>query len=181
MDTSNTNSNVLAPGPRVLYTSNMRSIERTFDRSPYQRRSTAMSVALAEPADLTYATADRPTRPALRVVEPLPAPGRTRTRRPGPGVGPAARPRRLRFVAPPPARSSSCRPPVPPAAAVAPARATSWRLTERGVAVVLVVAAALVAAPAAAMMPAVWVLFIRIVRQSASLIGPRPRRRRPGG
>ena len=149
MDTSNTDSNVLAQPARLRYTSNTRSIERTFDRPPYLRRSTAMSVALAEPADLTYATDDRPVRPALRVVEPVPSPGRTRTRRPGPGVGPAARPRRLRFVAPPPARSSSCRPPAPVVAAAPATRPTSWRLTERGLAVVLVVAAALVAASVA--------------------------------
>jgi hypothetical protein len=150
MDTSNTDSNVLARASRVRYTSNTRSIERTFDRTPYQRRSTAMSVALAEPVDLTDdLRVDRPARPVLRVVDPLPAPDRTRTRRPGPGVGPTARPRRLRFVAPPPARARSCRPAAPVAVAVAPHRSTTWRLTERGVAVVLVAVAALVAASVA--------------------------------
>lgn len=148
MDTSNTDSNVLARAAQVRYTSNTRSIERTFDRPPYQLRSTAMSVALAEPADLADVQDAVPTaRPVLRVVEPVTQP--TRTRRPGPGVGPVARPRRLRFVAPPPARAGACREVDPAAVVRSEARPTTWRLTERGLAVVLVVAAALVAASVA--------------------------------
>jgi hypothetical protein len=62
----------------------------------------------------------------------------------GPGVGPTARPRRLRFTAPAVPGAASG----PRACAGAPVveRPRSWHLTERGLAVVLVVAAALVAA-----------------------------------
>jgi hypothetical protein len=150
MTTSNTDSNVLALGLPVRYTSNMRSIEPTFDQTPDLLRSTTMSVAFAEPV------LDQPT-PDVRVgrsgraaggpapVHPAPArpgPTRTRPRRPGPGVGPTARPRRLRFSAPPRPLSGAraCE------AAPVSAAPRSWHLTERGVAVVLVVAAALVAA-----------------------------------
>src|SRR4051794_6601383 len=48
MNTSNTDSNVLAPVDEVRYTSNMRSIELLFERTS-DPRSTAMSVAFAEP------------------------------------------------------------------------------------------------------------------------------------
>lgn len=72
------------------------------------------------------------------------SPARTRPRRSGPGVGPTARPRRLRFSAPtvaaPQPAPRSCK---APAVAVA---SRSWHLTERGLALVLVMAAALVAA-----------------------------------
>lgn len=135
MKSSNTDSNVLALESLVRYTSNMRSIEPTFDRTPDPLRSISMSVAFAEPA------LDRPTAD-VRATRPAAAPTRTRPRRPGPGVGPTARPRRLRFT--------------PPAVAGAGARACqatpvaererTWHLTDRGLAVVLVVAAALVAA-----------------------------------
>ena len=103
-----------------------------------------MSVAFAEPV------LDRPAA-AERAVRATPAPTRTSPRRPGPGVGPTARPRRLRFVAPAVMRTPSG----PRACEVAPAPAQvhaprpsgqTWRLTERGLAVVLVMAAALVAA-----------------------------------
>ena len=97
-----------------------------------------MSVAFAEPV------LDQPA-PEVRVGRPGPAaPARTTPRRRGPGVGPSARPRRLRFTAPavtratPGPRSCQAEP------VVAPPR--TWHLTERGLAVVLVVAAALVAA-----------------------------------
>ncbi|MGI3783464.1 MAG: hypothetical protein ACRYG2_22090 [Janthinobacterium lividum] len=100
-----------------------------------------MSVAFAEPVT------DRPTADA-RTGRPSPAPTRTTPRRPGPGVGPTARPRRLRFTAPAVAGTTSgsraCEA-SPVAAAAAPTDRT-WRLTDRGLAVVLVVAAALVAA-----------------------------------
>lgn len=99
-----------------------------------------MSVALAEPV------VDRPV-PHLRAV-PSPAPTRSRPRRPGPGVGPSARPRRLRFVAPPAGPARACSP-APALVAPTPTRRRTWRLTDRGVAVVLVVAAALVAASVA--------------------------------
>ena len=98
-----------------------------------------MSVAHAEPV------LDRPATEQVRRTTPAPA--RTTPRRPGPGVGPTARPRRLRFTAPavapssPGARACTAEP--------APAPRSSgqtWRLTERGLAVVLVLAAALVAA-----------------------------------
>ena len=149
MKFSNTDSNVLASRPAVRYTSNTRSIERTFDRTPYTLRSTVMSVALAEPVAPAVVERPRALRlvPAGPEVEPAATPTRTRPRRTGPGVGPAARPRQLRFAAPPAARAQGCRvvPPVAVAAA-APASAPSWRLTERGVAVVLAVAAALVVA-----------------------------------
>lgn len=96
-----------------------------------------MSVAFAE------TTVDRPAADA-RVGQPAVAPSRPRPRRAGPGVGPAARPRRVRFSSPavagPGARACEVAPPVPQQ----PSR--SWRLTDRGMAVVLVVAAALVAA-----------------------------------
>ena len=133
MNTSNTDSNVLALDARVRYTSNTRSIEPVFDRAPDPLRSTAMSVAFAEPV------LDRP-RPDLRLVPPVPAPARVRPRRPGPGVGPLAHPRRLRFVTPSPTRPRGC------SAVAAPAPVRAWHLTERGVAVVMVLAAALVAA-----------------------------------
>jgi hypothetical protein len=139
MTSSNTDSNVLALRPAVRYTSNTRSIEPTFDRTPDPLRSIAMSVAFAEPV------LDRPSTD-VRVGRPGTAPARTTPRRPGPGVGPDARPRRVRFTAPavPGGRpgSRACRP--APAAAATSAR--TWHLTDRGMAVVLVVAAALVAA-----------------------------------
>ena len=96
-----------------------------------------MSVAFAEPVL---------DRPAADVPSGRPAPERARTtpRRPGPGVGPTARPRRLRFVAPP-----AKRPGVEPRAcepSPVVQRSQGWRLTDRGLAVVLVVAAALVVA-----------------------------------
>ncbi|GAB2582394.1 hypothetical protein GCM10009593_21940 [Microlunatus antarcticus] len=138
MKSSNTDSNVLALGDEVRYTSNMRSIEPTFDRTPDPLRSIAMSVAFAEPVT------DRPTAD-VRVGRPAPAPTRTTPRRPGPGVGPTARPRRLRFTAPAVAGSSTGARACAPARAVEPV-SRSWRLTERGLAVVLVMAAALVAA-----------------------------------
>ncbi len=59
-------------------------------------------------------------------------------------MGPTARPRRLRFSAPAVAGSASGARACAPAPVVAASR--SWHLTERGLAVVLVVAAALVAA-----------------------------------
>ena len=97
-----------------------------------------MSVAFAEPV------LDRPTAD-VRVGRPAPAPTRTTPRRPGPGVGPTARPRRLRFSAPAvagrPSGARACSVTVPVVD-----RPRTWRLTERGLAVVLVVAAALVAA-----------------------------------
>ncbi|MGI3784561.1 MAG: hypothetical protein ACRYG2_27690 [Janthinobacterium lividum] len=111
-----------------------------------------MSVAFAEPvldrptADLRWVgTGPVPAAGAPRSLAPSrPAPTRTRPRRTGPGVGPTARPRRLRFSAPavaaPLSRPRSCE----PSPVVAASR--SWHLTERGLAVVLVVAAALVAA-----------------------------------
>lgn len=95
-----------------------------------------MSVAYAEPV------LDQPT-PEVRAGRPSPAPTRTTPRRRGPGVGPTARPRRLRFTAPavrPGSGPRACE----GAPAVQPSR--TWHLTERGLAVVLVVAAALVAA-----------------------------------
>lgn len=96
-----------------------------------------MSAVVAE------TTLDRPA-PKVQAGRPTPVPVRTRPRRSGPGVGPTARPRRLRFSAPAVAGSGSgaraCQ-----AAPVDPAR-RSWQLTERGLAVVLVVAAALVVA-----------------------------------
>jgi hypothetical protein len=137
MTSSNTDSNVLAPERAVRYTSNTRSIEPTFDRTPDPLRSIAMSVAFAEPV------LDRPST-EVRVGRPGTAPTRTTPRRPGPGVGPTARPRRVRFTAP----AVAGRRPGPRACegvAAAPASRT-WHLTERGLAVVLVVAAALVAA-----------------------------------
>ena len=149
MNTSNTDSNALAPVDAVRYTSNMRSIELLFDPTP-DPRSTAMSVAFAEPV-LGRPVTDRAVlgqggqggapAPVLRLVPTAPAvPGRIR--RPGPGVGPTARPRRLRFSAPAAvAAPRACR---PPAATVSPSR--TWHLTERGLALVLVVAAALVVA-----------------------------------
>ncbi len=146
MNLSNTDSNVLALRPAVRYTSNTRSIERTFDRTPYPLRSTVMSVALAETA--APVVVERPR--ALRLVPPEPSvepagpPARTRPRRSGPGVGPAARPRRLRFTAPP-APAQTCRVQAPAVAAVPPQPQT-WRLTDRGLAVVLALAAALVVA-----------------------------------
>jgi hypothetical protein len=136
MTTSNTDSNVLAPGCPVRYTSNTRSIEPTFDRTPDLLRSTAMSVAFAEPV-LDRPTADRPA--GLASPERV----RPRPRRLGPGVGPTARPRRMRLapaVARPGARPRACEASTP----AEPSR--TWRLTDRGMAVVLVVAAALVAA-----------------------------------
>ena len=95
-----------------------------------------MSVAFAEPV------LDQPT-PEVRAGRPSPAPTRSTPRRRGPGVGPTARPRRLRFTAPAvsaPSAPRACQ----GEALVEPVR--TWHLTERGLAVVLVVAAALVAA-----------------------------------
>ena len=96
-----------------------------------------MSVAFAEPV------LDRPMVDA-QLGRPSPERVRTKPRRSGPGVGPTARPRRRRF-----SPSAAARPGVG-ARACAPApvvqRAQTWRLTDRGLAVVLVVAAALVAA-----------------------------------
>ena len=96
-----------------------------------------MSVAFAEPV-LDRSTAD------VQVGRPAPAPSRTGSRRPGPGVGPTARPRRLRFSAPAVAGSGARACVAPPVVHVEAPR--SWHLTERGLAVVLVVAAALVVA-----------------------------------
>lgn len=96
-----------------------------------------MSVASAEPV-LDSPTVD------VRVGRPSPAPTRTRPRRPGPGVGPTARPRRLRFTAPAVAGPGSGARSCEATAAIQGSR--SWHLTERGLAVVLVVAAALVVA-----------------------------------
>lgn len=144
MNSSNTDSNVLALRHAVRYTSNTRSIERTFDRTPYTLRSTAMSVALAETVALPAERARADLRLVEELVEPT-TPVRQRPRRSGPGVGPVARPRRLRFTAPAPARPAACRTPQ----AVASPRPQSWRLTERGLAVVLVLAGALVAASVA--------------------------------
>lgn len=96
-----------------------------------------MSVAFAEPV------LAQPT-PEVRAGRPSPAPTRSTPRRRGPGVGPTARPRRLRFTAPAVPGAASG----PRACASAPVveRPRTWHLTERGLAVVLVVAAALVAA-----------------------------------
>lgn len=109
-----------------------------------------MSVAHAEPV-LDRPTAaehvGRATSAPARTAPSRTTPSRTTPRRPGPGVGPTARPRRLRFTAPAvPSTSSGPRAcEAAPAPAPRPAGQT-WRLTERGLAVVLVVAAALVAA-----------------------------------
>lgn len=102
-----------------------------------------MSVAFAEPV------ATRPT--AVASGRPATAPGRLRPVRPGPGTGPSAAPRRLRFTAPPTnAARAACSPVQPVVRAARPqVRRSSWRLTERGLAVVLVLAAALVAASVA--------------------------------
>ncbi|HEY0238029.1 MAG TPA: hypothetical protein VGC37_05250 [Friedmanniella sp.] len=113
-----------------------------------------MSVAFAEPV-LDRPTADvragRPSATPTRTAPTRTAPGRTTPRRPGPGVGPTARPRRLRFTAPAIAGTTSvaraCE--VEAAAVRLVARPGSWRLTDRGLAVVLVLAAALVAASVA--------------------------------
>ncbi|SEQ83926.1 hypothetical protein [Microlunatus flavus] len=107
-----------------------------------------MSLALAEP---TAAPVPERSRPVLTLVPdtdlvPTATPTRTRPRRSGPGVGPVARPRRLRFTAPAaPATPAACRVPAP----VVPEAPRSGHLTERGLALVLVVAAALVAASVA--------------------------------
>jgi len=140
--TSNTDSNVLALESPVRYTSNTRSIELVFDQTPDLLRSTAMSVALAEPV-LVRPTAAGAGRPAT-------VPVRKRSTRPGPGTGPVAAPRRLRFVAQP-ATARACRPAAPGVGAVSSPRTgpSTWRLTERGLTVVLVLAAALVAASVA--------------------------------
>lgn len=139
---SNTASNVLALDPGVRYTSNTRSIEPTFDQTPDLLRSTAMSVAFAEPV------LDRPSAD-LRTGRPGVAPVRPGPRRSGAGVGPTARPRRLRFAAPavakaaPGSRACEVTRPVQQHQQHQP---RTWHLTDRGLAVVLVVAAALVAA-----------------------------------
>jgi hypothetical protein len=141
MNSSNTDSNVLAPGGAVRYTSNTRSIERLFDRTPDPQRSTAMSVAFAEPVLDRPAALARPASGGSPRV-------RTRPRRPGPGVGPAARPRQVRFSAPPVAQPQARACGAAPVVARPRSRSQSrsWHLTDRGLAVVLVLAAALVAA-----------------------------------
>ena len=129
-----------------------------------------MSVAFAAPV-LVRPTADaRAGRPAPAPTRATPrrpgpgvgptarprrlrftAPGRVRPVRPGPGTGPAAAPRRLRFTAPPTNAARAACSPVPPVVRMAQPRArrSGWWLTERGLAVVLVLAAALVAASVA--------------------------------
>lgn len=97
-----------------------------------------MSAAFAE------TVLDRPTAD-VRELRRSPAPTRTAPRRRGPGVGPGAHPRRLRFTAPAVRGTSSGPRACTPAPTTAPA-ARVWRLTDRGLTVVLVVAAALVAA-----------------------------------
>ena len=137
MKTSNTDSNVLALADAVGYTSNTRSIELTFDGASDPLRSIAMSVAFAEPV------LDQPT-PEVRAGGPSPAPTRSTPRRRGPGTGPTARPPPRRFTAPAVPGAGAG----PRACASAPAveQPRTWHLTERGLALVLVVAAALVAA-----------------------------------
>ncbi len=102
-----------------------------------------MSVAFAEPV------AARPT--SVASGRPVTAPGRVRPVRPGPGTGPASAPRRLRFTAPAAnATRAACSPVLPVVRAPQPrSRRSTWHLTERGLAVVLVLAAALVAASVA--------------------------------
>ena len=78
------------------------------------------------------------------------APVRQRPRRPGPGTGPGTRPTRVvpaPSLAPArPSRPQACR---AEARAAAPAPRRSWRLTERGLAVVMVTAVLIVTAAVA--------------------------------
>lgn len=101
-----------------------------------------MSVATIEPP----VSASRSAPRSLSGARPS-APSRTRPRRSGPGVGPSARP-----AAPVAAPSlSPVRTPRPQScqADAAPVPPRSWRLTERGVALVLVTAVLIVTAAVA--------------------------------
>jgi hypothetical protein len=128
---SNTLSIGLGKGASMRYKSNTRSIERLFGIS---RRSLTMNASTLEAPAASARTA---LRPSARVSTP------TRTRRRpgvGRGTGPQARPPRPLGLATPgrplTSRSQSCAVDAPPV--VEPARAARWRLTERGIALVLV-------------------------------------------
>lgn len=109
---------------------------------------------------MSVATIERSTtRPAPDAAAPrVPsarssAPVRQRPRRPGPGTGPGTRPTRVvpaPSLAPArPLRPQACRTVAGAAAAAAPAPSRSWRLTERGLAVVMVTAVLIVTAAVA--------------------------------
>lgn len=102
-----------------------------------------MSVATIERSTIRRTPGVEPEAPTARSTAPV----RRRPRRTGPGTGPGTRPSRVvpaPSLAPSrPLRPQSCRAEVP----VAPPR--SWRLTERGLAVVMVTAVLIVTAAVA--------------------------------
>lgn len=142
---SNTYSNALGNPSVVRYKSNVRSIEHQFDVAPAlgRRRSRTVSTLVADPQLVEPPLVDPVQRlssssSALRVPAPARAP-----RRPVQLRGPRTRP--IRAV---PAPSLASSPSVPPRSCLVGAAEPTpgWRLTERGIALVLVVGLMLVVA-----------------------------------
>ena len=125
---SNAHAIALGNAPRMVYKSNVRSIEHPFDIIPRSTPMTAMPATLDRPVRSVSQTAGgvgRTTAPAVR-------PGR----RDGRGSGPQTRPSRPVQLPRSLSRSHgrSCL-----VAAPAPTRSAGWQLTDRGIAVILVV------------------------------------------
>ena len=128
---SNAHANALGNDAAMVYKSNVRSIEHPFDTFPRSTTMTAMPATLDRPVRNARTTAGGTARTAAPTVRP--------GRRDGRGSGPQTRPSRPvqlpRSLSRSHARSCVAAAPIP-----VTARATEWRLTDRGVAVVLVVA-----------------------------------------
>jgi hypothetical protein len=119
---SNISSNELGKAPGVRYKSNIRSIEHQFDAVARRTAMSTLTIAFEEIA------ADR-AQPAL-------APSALAGRAAGRGLRPNARP--LRAVSPPSLAASARR--TPQACVAEPSQsAASMRLTDRGIAAVMVV------------------------------------------
>jgi hypothetical protein len=133
MNQSNGHAIALGNRAQVVYKSNVRSIEHRFDLFPRSTTMTALP-STVDRAEVSAAAAfggpEQSLAPARR-VPPAVRPGR----RDGRGSGPQARPARAlrgsRTLAR--AGSRSCSPTVPTVSSSA-----TWRLTDRGIAVVLV-------------------------------------------
>jgi hypothetical protein len=117
---SNIPSNVLGKAGTVRYESNIRSIEHEFDRL----RSTAMSTVTIAFPDLTQSPEIGPIRTGRQDLA---------GRRSGRGLAPQSRPGRS---VPAPSLTRHTRRPSVQACTAEPVPA-SWRLTDRGVAVIL--------------------------------------------
>jgi hypothetical protein len=142
---SNEDANALGNRPEMRYKSNIRSIERPFDTS---LRSTTMSATTIDLAPTEpHGESGESRRQSARSTGTAPAtrPGRGSAR----GRSPQARPGR---TLPAPSIQTSSPAPVRACDAqrtVLAARPTPWRLTDRGIAVVLVTVLMIVVAAVA--------------------------------